>query len=125
MSRGVLTTVLGSERFIRTSNEAADALGELKLPHAKAGRMVGLRARQEAPVLTGALRQSVKWGGNGSYGYIQAGGTGITYAFAVHSGHGSVKPNPFLTRAARQTESQWVSEYENAIDKAISKVKGI
>lgn len=127
MPRGVnRVEIKGARELGLTTQEAANTLNNLTLPHAKAARIAALRAKREAPVLSGALRRSIKSGVSGSRGYIQAGGGEVgKYVFAVHSGHGTYKPNPFLTRAIRASEKQWIQPYEETIKTALEKVHGI
>lgn len=127
MASRPVVEVEGARQLRATLKRAGDDLGDLAATHAEIGRLVASVGRTGAPKRTGRLAGSVRASGTKTTATVRAGGASIPYAGPIHYGWAAhnISPNPFLTSAAHNTESIWTRIYLNAVDRILSKVKGI
>lgn len=126
---GVQIQVKGATELQRTLRQAGADLDELKPVNEKAVNIVLARARQIAPVRSGALRDTLRIGVTKRAGVVRAGNnrkTGVPYAGPIHWGwpKRGIDANPFMTDAAHDTEPQWSQLYERHVERMLDKVKG-
>ena len=92
------------------------AIGELRYLEAerRAAEMVIDQARNNAPVRTGELRDSMHNVGGNMY-------IDVVYGNPIHWGWAkrNIKPNPFLLETARRLEPTWLRFFEEEIDDAL------
>lgn len=81
------------------------------------------RALPHVPVLTGALRASVRGLGNLSGAVGKAGSARVRYAAAIHWGKGSSPGRLFLTNAAASVERDVVDRYMTEVDRLLDQVR--
>lgn len=122
-------TLNGSSDLQRTLRRAGVDIRELKPINRDAAEIAMERARAEAPVQTGRLRDTLRVGATNRAGVIRAGNNravGVPYAGVIHWGWPSrdIKANPFVARSARRTEHKWRQLYERYTDRVLGKVKG-
>jgi hypothetical protein len=120
--------VNGLSNLRRTLRQAGDDLGDLKDANARAAAIAASAAERRAPVITGALERSVRSSGTKTAGIIRAGNArAVPYANPIHWGWFShhIKPNPFLSLGAQESQPLWVPIYEKALDEAVQKVSGL
>jgi len=119
--------VQGLNELIRTMKKAGEDLSDLKDAHARAGQIVANYARTIAPKRSGKLAGTIRAAKQVRRARIQAGRASVPYANPIHWGWPSrhIEPNPFLSIAARDTESQWRTYYEKAVADALAKVRGV
>lgn len=122
----------GGRNLRRTLREAGSDLQELKDANAAAAAIVAARAQSWAPKVTGRLAGTVRSSGTKTAGIVRAGNnrrgrTGARYATPIHWGWAArnIRANPFLSYSAQATESSWLRLFEQRVNKALSKVKGI
>ena len=122
MAAGV--QIRGAPAFIASMSAAARTMADLP-GFTDAGEVIAAAASDEAPRLTGALA--------GSLQVIkeEKGSATVTsplvYAVPIHWGRPAhnIAANPFITRAAEQTESRWVDALEHSAQSTLDKVRGI
>lgn len=112
-------------KFVQTLDKAA-AKGMVEAG-TRAAKIVADKARLEAPVRSGALRQSIrpvrKQGGVA----VRAGGSlGVPYAKPVHFGYRTLdyKGNRFMFRAADATVDKAAAEYLVEVERIWNEVVG-
>lgn len=131
MARAAIT-VGGGGTLARTLRKAGVDLKELKPVNRAAAEIAMEQARQDAPVVSGRLRDTLRVGATNRAGVVRAGNnrttaSGVRYAGPVHWGWlgRGIAAHPFMTRAARATQTRWVRLYENFTNRILNKVKGI
>lgn len=124
---GALVEVRGARQLRTTLRKAGLDLSDLKAAHAQAGEIAAAGGKAQAPIRTGALASTIRSSGTNTGATIRAGFARTPYANPIHwgwPGH-NIKPNPFLSEGAQDTEPDWVAVYEAAVDEALNQVKGI
>lgn len=123
----------GARELRRALKQAGlDLKADIKDAHKSVAETVVSRARVLCPVAPatmssakpGLLRDSLRTGATQTAAIGRAGRKSVPYAAPIHWGwfKRGIKPNLFLTRAASETEPQWVKEYENKFDKIQDKI---
>ncbi|WEV47012.1 HK97 gp10 family phage protein [Bifidobacterium sp. ESL0690] len=121
-----LIEVKGASQLARTLRKAGADSKDLRNVNKKAAQVVVPAAQGRVPVRSGALQRSIRAGATQKAGVIRAGKKSVPYAAPIHwgwPGH-HIKPNTFLTDAAKQTEPAWVDIYNEEIQKIINQVQG-
>lgn len=116
----------GAARLRRTLRQAGDDLEDMKDANTRAAKIVEEGAIGLVPVLTGDLARSIRSSGTKTAGVVRAGSKALPYAGVIHWGwpaHG-ITANPFAADAAKLTEPTWGRIYEEAVDKALARIKG-
>ena len=128
---GTQYEVQGAKQLIKTLRQAGIDLDDLKPVHADAAAVVEAAASPKAPRRSGRMVATIRTAATKRSGVIRAGNnrksaTGVPYAAPIHWGwlKRGIKPNPWLTRAAKDSEPQWLGKYEAFVDKVLNKVKG-
>jgi len=106
-------------------------LDRLKAAHLAAATIVTSRARDLAPVGVGtrhpgALRASVRPGGTKTAALVRVGSARVPYAKPIHYGWGRrhIKAQPFVSRAAQETEPQWFERYHREVLAVLDTIEG-
>lgn len=118
--------VIGLNQLVRTLRQAGHDLGDLKQASARAGQTVSQWAAVTAPRRTGALGGAVRSSARASTAVIRAGSSGVPYAGPIHWGWGRrhIAANPWVSRAAQDTQPAWLPAYVTDVQRALDKVKG-
>jgi hypothetical protein len=118
--------VEGGRELRRTLKAAGIDLSNLKNVHRQAAELAAARGRVDAPERSGKLARSVRAGATQRAGVVRAGFARLPYGPPIHWGwkRRNITPNPFLTRAAQETEPRWVRLYLDYTEKALDTVKG-
>mgnify|MGYP001014787084 CR=1 FL=1 len=121
--------IKGAVTVAKTLRKAGIQLTELKPINLDAAEIAMRQAKRDAPVKSGAMRDTIRAGATNRAGVVRAGNNrarGVPYAGVVHWGwpKRGIKANPFMRRAAKKTEPEWTALYEQIVDKALSQVKG-
>lgn len=124
----------GGARLRRTLRQAGDDLTDLKEAHARAAKIVEPVAVAKAPKASGALAATGRSSGTKTAGMVRFGSRSVPYAGVRHFGTERARSEfwqkrrivgrPFAIEAARDTEPQWGRIYQDAVDKAISRIQG-
>lgn len=124
---GRVVKIDGARQLRRSLKAAGDDLEDLKAAHAAAAQIAAEASAQLAPSRSGKLRQSIRSSGTKTAGIVRAGKKAVPYANPIHWGwfKRGIKPNPFASRGAQDSEGRWLPIYEVAVEKALDKVKGI
>lgn len=104
----------GLNKLLRALEQLDDeAKNEFKEVGEKVGKFVAEQAREEVPVLSGALRGSIRSVVTGRGAKIRAGSKRIPYAGPIHFGWRShnIRPNQFLYRAVDKNVDRAVDLY--------------
>lgn len=128
---GQVYKVEGARQLRASLRRAGDDLTDLKDANRAAADIVTPAARTRAPRRSSRLEDSVRAGATKTAAVIRAGNnrktaSGVPYANPIHWGWFSrgIKPHPFLSLAAQETEQQWRVPYEKALDSALNKIQG-
>lgn len=121
--------IKGVATVAKTLRKAGIKLTELKPVNLEAATIALNRARAIAPVRSGKLKATLRASGTNRAGVIRAGNNraqGVPYAGPIHWGWGrrGIPKNPFMAKAAKDTEPQWQSVYEDIVNEALRQVKG-
>lgn len=120
-------------RKLRATLKGADPqlLDRLKAAHREAADVVSRRARELAPVgvgtrRPGALRDSIRPGATKTAAIVRVGSARVPYAKPIHYGWGRrhIKAQPFVSRAAQQTEPQWFDRYHREVLAVLNTIEG-
>lgn len=123
----------GAKEFRRAAKKAGVDLKNLRGVHLSVAGIVVNRAKGWVPKRTGNLGGSIRAGATQRAGIVRAGNNrktkaGVPYANPIHWGwHGTdalgrrhnIRANPFLSYSAQNTESQWLKEYNDKIEKLL------
>lgn len=116
----------GLTRLRRTLKAAGVDMADMKKANAEAARIVAAAGRAGAPRRSGRLAGTVR--GNRAVGraVVMAGGARVPYGGPIHWGWPArhIAPNPWLSRAAQDTESTWLPAYLDELDRIVASVKG-
>lgn len=116
----------GAREFRRAARAAGLDLKDLRQVHKAVAGIVVNRAKGWAPTRTGALAASIRAGATQTAAIVRAGNnrksrTGVPYANPIHWGWRArgITANPFLSYSAQNTESKWLQEYNDKIEKLL------
>lgn len=123
---GRVVQVEGARQLRKTLKEAGDDLDDLKAAHARAAEIAAEASASLAPSRSGRLRASIRSSGTKTAGIIRAGRKSVPYANPIHWGwfKRNIRPNPFLSYGAQDSEGRWLPVYEAAVETALQKVEG-
>lgn len=123
---GPTVRVEGGAKLRRTLREAGEGLGDLRRAHKDAATIAADASAQLAPKRSGRLARDIRAAGLATRGEVRAGRKAIPYANPIHWGwfKRNIKPNPFISRGAQDSEGRWLPVYERALDETIKKVEG-
>lgn len=111
--------------MLRATLARADAeLEHLDDATASAAQTVAERGRIRAPKLSGRLAGSVRASHTGTEAIASS---GLIYAPVIHDGWAghNIAANPFLRTAAEDSEQVILPAYRKALNRVLSKVKGV
>lgn len=116
--------VEGARELRRTLKAAGQDVQDLKDAHAGAGSIVIGAARP--PHRSGRLAASQRAGATATAATVRAGRKSVPYAQVIHWGWGKrhIAANPWLSRAARDTEPAWTRLYEDAVERVLHRIRG-
>jgi hypothetical protein len=79
-----------------------------------------------APHRSGRLVGNIRAGATQKAAFVRAGGARVPYAGPVHWGwpKRNITANPFMTKAAQQTEPRWLAVYEDYTTNALDHIEG-
>lgn len=118
--------VEGARQFRATLRSAGDDLSDMKATHAKVATIVENRTRTLAPATTGRLKDTIRSSGTKTYAVVRVGKAKVPYANPIHWGWGRrhIKRNPFVSRAAQETEPIWSEVYFKDLEHILDQIKG-
>jgi Bacteriophage HK97-gp10, putative tail-component len=126
MADGVGIKVEGLNELVRTMKRAGVDITELKDANQQAGEIVAAYAQATAPRRSGRLAASVRSTKQVRRARIQAGRAAVPYAGPIHWGWPAhhIAAQPFIADAATATQPTWLAAYQDAIETALSHVRG-
>lgn len=118
--------VRGARQLRRSLRRAGDDLEDLKAAHARVARLVAGVATSTAPRRTGRLASTVRPAGTKTQAIVRAGYARVPYANPIHWGwpRRGIRPQPWLSTAAQNTETAWVGIYMHEVDQLLARVEG-
>jgi hypothetical protein len=116
--------VSGGPKLRRTLKQAGVSLEDLKEVNIAVANMVA--ARSVAPYRSGKLKSTVRPSRAVSRARIMVGKKAVPYAGPIHWGWRArgIKADPFVSKAAQDSEPLWVQMYVNGVNRVIAKVEG-
>jgi hypothetical protein len=127
MPLDVTFKIEGLAKLQRELKQAGEDTQDLKTAGRNAAKIVMTEAKRTAPVRTGALKRSIRTSvTKKNVGILGGKALVVPYAQPIHWGwpKRGIRENPWISRAARLTQPQWLPGYIKEIDKATAKVKG-
>ena len=114
----------GLARLVRTLRQANLELDDLKQANYAAAQTVAQWAAVRAPRRTGRLGGSV--GPRKTAGAARV-ASSLVYAGPIHYGwpRRHIRAQPFVVRAAAETQSAWVADYEKDLRRICANVRGV
>lgn len=122
-----LYQVEGGRQLRKTLRAAGNDLQDLKEAHGDVAGLVTRAAEPKAPRVSGRLAASGRPGATKTAALIRFGNnSSIRYARPIHWGWPArnITAHPFAYDAAVETQPQWVSTYEEAVDRVLATIKG-
>lgn len=118
--------VQNGRQFRAAFKKAGHDVTDLKEAHAAVAGIVSTAARFGAPVSSGKLASSGRASGTVSASIVRFGGARVPYANPQHWGWWKrhIKPNPWVTEAAQETEPRWSALFYARIDQILSTIQG-
>ena len=118
--------VHGARELARTLKEFGDGLDDLKDANQAVSAMVAREAASRAPRRTGRLAGSVRGSRQQAKAVVMVGSAKVPYAGPIHWGwpKRGIPRRPFVVDAAAATQSAWLGEYEQNIQRLADKVRG-
>ncbi len=116
--------VTGAKELRRALAHMEADVKDLTPINREAAETVATEARGTAPVLSGALRRTIKSSATKTKGVVRAGGKGIPYAGVIHFGWPAhnIKAQPFIFDALASRESEVVEKYQRRIADLVERV---
>ena len=119
----VTTRVQGLSKLSRALRNAGVKVEDLKEANERTGLVVVRAAQPITPRASGDLAGSIRPGRRQSGVVVRAGGGRVRYAKFVEYGTRKMAPRPYLYRAARDSEPQWLKVYEAEIRRLVNGIE--
>lgn len=122
-SRAPVFSVEGGKELRRALKEAEGDLDDMKSAHVAVADFVidFANSRGLTPVRTGAMRATQRAQKLGASAGIRVGSARVRYAPFVYYGTRKMPGNPWLQKAAVQSEEQWLAVYDRYVADALAK----
>ena len=119
--------VQGARQLRSTMRKAGADMTQLNDTHRAVSGYVAAQGQVRAPKRTGRLAGSVRGSAARTAATVRAGGARVPYAGVIHYGweRRNIRPQPFLTDAAHDTEPVWLHMYYQKVKQILGTVKGI
>lgn len=114
-------------RQLRSSMRRAELdLDDLKSTHARVAGLVTTAGKAWAPKRTGRLAATIRPSGTKTAAIVRAGYARTPYAPPIHWGWPArgIRANPWLSRAAQNTEPAWFAIYSSTVDRILDTIHG-
>lgn len=125
-TEGITVKVDGAKQLRRTMKKAGADMADFADANSAAAGIVVRESQSWVPRASGALAGSIRGSKAKTSATVRAGGARIPYAGVQEYGWPArhIRPHPYLTTAAKATESQWVDLYMTRLDAIVSKISG-
>ncbi len=116
--------VTGAKELRRALKKMGADVKDLTPINREAAQDVAEEARQRVPVLSGALRRTIKGSGTKTRGTVSAGARGLPYAGVIHFGwpRHNISPQPFIYDALDNRREAVVEKYQKRIGDLVERV---
>jgi len=121
----------GMKNFRRTVKAAGADMQDFTTVNRQVGTIIANRSRMSAPIGPpeyGHINRTVRAGANRTAAIVRVGtNSGFIYANPIHWGwhRRNIRPNPWVSRAAQDTQSTWIPVFERGINAIVHKIRGI
>ena len=118
--------MVGLARLRRTLKDFEDGVADLKDANAAAAEIVAREAQARAPKRSGALAGTIRGNRAAGKAVVAAGKAKVPYAGPIHWGWPArgIPRRPFITDAAAATQTTWLEEYEQNLQRLADRVEG-
>lgn len=118
--------VEGARELAGSLDRAAKEVTDLPRAQQESADRVAALARGKVPVLSGALRATIRAERAVAQGIVAAGGYGVAYAGVIHNGWAArnIGAHPFLTDALTEAEPIVSDVYLGDLDRVVAKIHG-
>jgi hypothetical protein len=115
----------GADRFAASLARARQRIDEMREGYAEASRIIAAGSSSTAPRRTGTLAASMRpqIGGNPKSTAVIT--SPLVYAGPVHWGSAHNTADPYVYRAAEQTQDQWGRALETDAQRICNEVQGV
>lgn len=120
----VKVEIEGGKQFRAAATAAGkDAVDDLKAANKSAAEVVKTAALPIVPVMTGALKNSVRTSGTKTAGVVRAASARIPWGPPIHWGWAArnIAPRPFLYEALDSRRDEVMATYVKQVDEVIRK----
>jgi phage gpG-like protein len=116
--------ILGLARLRSTLRKAGVDMADMKEANVKASRTVSGRAEAIGPRRSGQLMGSLTNPRIVARAVVRS---NLRYAPVIHYGWPAhhIRPQPFLSHAAADTQEQWLTAYEQDLQRIANNVEGV
>jgi len=116
----------GLNTLARTMRKAGEDLADMKDANVRAAAIVVARAAAIAPRRSGRLAATLRTSRVAGRARVMGGRANVPYGPPIHWGWQArgITADPFISIAAQDTESQWLPQYLDDVQKALDKVEG-
>jgi HK97 gp10 family phage protein len=119
---GFRLEVKGLNKLTRALRKAGVEVKDMKAANVKVGNVVVRAAVPITPKASGALAGSIRPAQRQSGVVVRAGGGRIRYAKFVEYGTRKMRARPYLRRAARDSQPQWMDVYADELQNLMDEV---
>ncbi len=118
-------TVTGARELRAALKRAGVSVQDLKDANERVGQLVARAAAASGPRRSGRLVGSLRAAKAAGRARVLAGLASVPYAGPIHWGWPDrhIEPQPFIAAAAHDTETQWLGQYQSALDQLIRQVE--
>lgn len=118
--------VVGARQLRASLRRAGDDLESMKATHGSIAQVVAQAATARVPVRSGRLAADIRSAGTKTSAIVRAGRKTVPYAGPIHWGWPArgIRPQPFLTDAAKATEPKWTDLYTRDVQAICDAVEG-
>tara|TARA_R110002012_G_scaffold320793_1_gene545596 strand:- start:31 stop:438 length:408 start_codon:yes stop_codon:yes gene_type:complete len=111
----------GGPRLRKAFRNAGDDLGDLKELNKKVAEVVASQAKNEVPVRTGKLKDTIRGAGTKTQGVVRAGFARVPYSGPIHFGwyKRNIQPQPFLYEALDKRRGEVFDKYNKGVRKIL------
>jgi hypothetical protein len=114
----------GVTRLRATLERAEDELADMERANAEAAQIVASAASARAPRVTGRLAASLSGDRLKARATVRS---TAPYAIVITEGYPphNIAANPFVERAATETQDQWMRTYDGELQRVANSIKGV
>lgn len=122
--------VEGARRLRTTLKKAGADMKQMRTTHRSIADIISRAAQSRVPQRSSRLSSTIRPGATQAAAIARAGNNrkgGVPYANPIHWGwhRRHIRPNPFLSLAAQDSEPKWFAAYSQAVEHIINQIQGV